>query len=572
MSSQLKSGPLEASPEGKSCANITTEAGSDTGIIPGSVIDLENSDDNGWRRSLTARQVVMLSIGGGIGTGLWVGTGTALAKGGPGACAIGYILVAIAIYIEFMSIGEMTCYKPLYGGYIRQTMEYVDKAAAFALGMNYWFAWVLIIPAEIIACVSVLQYWPITEKIPIAGYITIFLVFMSLFNIFEVKWYGHVEVVMNMIKVTALMIIMFFMVIMTSGGIPATHGPIEFRYWKDPGAFPNGFKGICKAVLQAAFSCTSAGYIAVCAGEMINPRRTIKKAIQPLFWRMVLFYVVNIWLVTMCVPWNDPDLNNKSGTLASPFIIAVKRAGVPVLADILNGLILITVTACGITAIYIASRALTSMSELGIIHPIFSKKDTRGRPRLALIVSGTLGGGLTYLNCNDTAQVVYSWLSSLVGVSAFLGWALIYISHLRFRAGLRAQGIDHRSLPFYSWMVPWGQYLGLVLCFCFLAAELYFALWPFGGEPSAEGFFSTYISPPLFAIDFLLYKWYFKTKFVRGKDMNFRQAEWFDEFDRKKAEEIAIATATRTTEPRSKLLLRFWKKGWDVLMTESEKK
>ncbi|GME36576.1 putative amino acid permease protein [Neofusicoccum parvum] len=521
----------------KSDAVVDTHSSSDAAdISPGTVEAGVSRDDRGWSRSLTPRQVIMLSLGGGIGTGLWVGTGTALAMGGPGACVVGYGLVALAIYIEFMSIGEMTCYKPVHGGYIRQCMEYVDKSAAFAMGMNFWFSWVMIIPAEIIACISVLQYWEAARDFPIAAYITIFLVGSALPNVFAVRIYGHAEVVGSLIKVTAIIMCMCFMFIMASGGVPATGGPLVFTYWKNPGAFRNGVKGISRALVQAAFSCTSAGWLALTAGEMQQPRRTVKRSIGPLFWRMFLFYVVNIWLVGMCVPYDDPDLNNAEGTLASPFIIAVKRGGQPALAHLLNALVFLTVLSCGVTSFYVASRALTSMSDLGIIHGAFGQKDTKGRPVVALVVSGVLGGGLTYLNCNDTAVKVYGWFSSLVGVSSFMNWGLIYLSHIRFRKGLKAQGIDYHSLPFYNRASPWGQYFGLFLIFVFLAAELYFALFPFGGSPTAEGFFSTYLSVPLFILDYVGYKLWFRTKVVKPKEMDFTPAFYFDEEDRREKE------------------------------------
>lgn len=112
----------------------------------------------------------------------------------------------------------------------------------------------MIIPAEITAAVSVLKYWPETDVIPLAGYITIFLVVIALGNVFHVRVYGFVEYYMSFIKCFAVVLMIFFMFIMTSGGIAATNGPIEFRYWKNPGAFNNGIKGICKAFVQAAFS------------------------------------------------------------------------------------------------------------------------------------------------------------------------------------------------------------------------------------------------------------------------------------------------------------------------------
>lgn len=212
----------------------------------------------------------------------------------------------------------------------------------------------------------------------------------------------------------------FFMIVMTSGGIAATNGPIEFTYWKNPGAFNNGIRGICQAFIQAGFSFGGGEHIATIAGEAIEPRKTVKATIKPLFWRMCTFFVVNIWLVGMCVPYTDARLSNGSGTLASPFVIAIERANLMWLAHLLNAFILITVISCGITSVYVASRALTFMADLKLIHSSFGKKDSKGRPRLSLFVSTLLGGGLCYLNCNNEAQVVYNWFSSLVGISGFI--------------------------------------------------------------------------------------------------------------------------------------------------------
>lgn len=154
------------------------------------------------------------------------------------------------------------------------------------------------------------------------------------------------------------------------------------------------------------------------AGEVADPRRTIKKTVRPVFWRMFTFFVVNIWLVGMCVPSNDVDLVNASGTMGSPFVIAVKRADVYGLAHAINGFIFLSVISCGITSVYIASRSLTALADLQIIHPFFGRKDSQGRPYVSLLISLGLGGGLGYLNCNSVGTLVYSWFSALVSTSA----------------------------------------------------------------------------------------------------------------------------------------------------------
>jgi amino acid transporter len=127
----------------------------------------------------------------------------------------------------------------------------------------------MIIPAEITAAISVLKFWPATEVVPLAAYITIFLVVMALSNVFPVKFYGHVEYYMSFIKCLAIFVMIFFLFIMTSGGIPVTHGPIEFRYWKNPGAFNNGMKGLAKAFVQAGFSFGGGKWLPVLHDELL---------------------------------------------------------------------------------------------------------------------------------------------------------------------------------------------------------------------------------------------------------------------------------------------------------------
>ncbi|KAJ5394594.1 uncharacterized protein N7487_012235 [Penicillium crustosum] len=496
----------------------------------GSTVVLSASDDAGYHRSLTRRQIMMMTFGAGIGTGLWVGTGQALHYAGPAGTAITYTITAMIVYAQYSSIGEMTTYKPIHGGFIRQCAEYVDPAFGFAIGVNFWFAWVMIIPAEITAAISVLRYWPETDVIPLAGFITIFLVVFALANMFHVRVYGYIEYYMSFVKCIAVVLMIFFMFIMTSGGIPATNGPIEFRYWKNPGAFNNGIKGIAKAFVQAAFSFGGGEHIAVIAGEVADPRRTIKKTVRPVFWRMFTFFVVNIWLVGMCVPSNDTDLVNASGTMGSPFVIAIKRADVYGLAHAINGFIFLSVISCGITN----------------HSSVLWKKDSQGRPYVSLIISLGLGGGLGYLNCNSVGTLVYSWFSALVAIATLFQWGSIYIAHLRFRQGLRAQGKDLSALPFKGLLTPWAQYFGLIIVLFVFGCEFYLACWPFGEKGSVKSFFSSYLAAPLFFFDYFVYKWYFKTKIVKPVDMDFGPARAFDEQDLINA--IAAEDAERDPE------------------------
>jgi amino acid transporter len=143
--------------------------------------------------------------------------------------------------------------------------------------------WVMIIPAEITAAISVLKYWPETDVVPLAAYITLFIGVFAVANMFHVRLYGYIEYYMSFVKCLAIVLMIFFMFIMTSGGIPATNGPIEFRYWKNPGAFNNGIKGISKAFVQAAFSF--GGGMVVVHGSEKNVLTELRRAYCCYSWR-----------------------------------------------------------------------------------------------------------------------------------------------------------------------------------------------------------------------------------------------------------------------------------------------
>ncbi|OJJ56748.1 hypothetical protein ASPSYDRAFT_91993 [Aspergillus sydowii CBS 593.65] len=179
------------------------------------------------------------------------------------------------------------------------------------------------------------------------------------------------------------------------------------------------------------------------------------------------------------------------------------------------------------------------MSELRIIHPFFGAKDSATRPWLSLALSG-----LTYLNVNSTSAQVYNWFSNLVDVSAFCNQFLIYVSHIRFRQGLKAQGIDNSNLPFRDRWAPYSQYPGIVLITLFLVAQLYFAIFPFTGKPSAENFFATYITV------------WFKTKLAAPREMDLTAAEYFDRIDEAEEEQERLSPA-----PKMSILDQIWDCG-----------
>ncbi|PWN50577.1 amino acid transporter [Violaceomyces palustris] len=519
---------------------------------------VDGLDDGGYKRELTVSQIIMITFGAGIGTGLWVSTGQALAKAGPAGCIIAYSVLAVAVIGMYMSIGEMTAFKPVHGGFIRQTQEYVDPAWAFALGLNFTFEWIIVLPAEVTAAINIIKFWDGSQKVPEVALIVMFLISMITCNLFPVRAYGHTEYWMSSIKLLALFAVMIYMLIATCGGTPG-HGPIGFRYFHAPEgkAFNNSIKGIAAALVQAGFSMGGGEHIAVAAGEAKDPRRAVKKAVAPICLRMIMFFIVNIFLVTLNTAYNDPRLVNAKGTLASPFVIAILNGGTKWFAHIINAFILLTVISCGNSGIYIASRCLVSCSKLGLVPAFLGRTDAHGRPRWALAIVIVLGSALCFLNLSATGVVVYGWFSSLVSNAGFICWLSIFVTHIRFRRGLKAQGIDAKSeLPFRDYFAPYTQWIGTVVILVILIAECYLAIFPIGGKPSAKHFFSSYITIPLFIFDFIAYKLWFRSKFVRAKEMDFSEAKYFTIIDDRLREMEKIREESRGVKPADNVVIR----------------
>ncbi|KAG7712896.1 hypothetical protein KL950_000767 [Ogataea haglerorum] len=501
----------------------------------------ESVDNSGYKRQITGRQVLMITFGAGIGTGFWVGMGSALRQGGPFGIVFAYTINAYIVYVMFIQTGEMTAYQPIHGGFINQIDMYLDKAICFAQGINFAFNWMIVLAAELTAGISILRYWDTNGRVTTAEYICMFAAVYIAGNVWPIRAYGYIEYVQSFIKIIAMAGITLFMFIGTCGGLPNT-GPIGYKFWKNPGWIRNGIQGVVLAFSQSGFAFGGGEHIAIVAGEVKNPRTFIPRCTKPIFWRLCVFFVGNAWLITMNVPYNDETLNNASGSLASPYIIAMKRGGVKVLPDILNALILLSVISCGNSSVYIGSRSLVACADLKVIHPVFGKKDSKGRPVLSLVVVFVIGLALAFLNCSKTGQQVYNWFNSLCALNGYFTWLSIYWSHYRFRAGLKAQGIDYKTLPLYDKFFPWTTYSATFIIIVLFIGQFYIGLYPLGGSSMlasarAENFFLTYLCVPLFGVCWLYYKLRYKTTLVKPEDMNFSYAKKWDEIEELRATE-----------------------------------
>ena len=477
-------------------------------------------------RKLKSRHVQFLALSGAIGTGLFVGSGQVLSLAGPLSAFISYAVTGFNLFCVINSLGEMAAWLPIPGCVPIFATRYVDEALGFTLGWNYWYQFAIGVPIEVSVCCVIVDYW--SHSIPKAALITIFLLPKVIINLFPVRIYGEAEFVFGAIKLTTIVGLIILMVVITSGGGPDGQA-IGFSFWKSPGPMNTYLKegdlgrflGFWKVFIQATFSYGGSEMVVVASGETENPRRNIPKAIRRVFWRIAIFYVLSVFLIGLCVAYNDPKLLNAIGTDApganqSPFVIAIENAGIKTLPGILNGIILTSAWSAGNSFFYASTRVLYSAALDGKT-PAFLKYEKFGVP-YACVGATTALGCLSYLNVNNRSQEVFFWISNLSAVSTLMVWSAVSYTYLRFYHGLQYNGIDRNTLPYKAPFQPFLAYFAICFCLTIAFFNGFDAFFP--GRFSAQTFIPPYINIPIVLTLFFSYKFVKKTKFVKVEDMD----------------------------------------------------
>ncbi|CAF2608990.1 unnamed protein product, partial [Rotaria sp. Silwood2] len=342
--------------------------------------DYVEKEESGLHRKLKNRHLQMIAIGGSIGTGLFVGSGSALASGGPAALILDFTIIGFMLFNVCMALGELAVTFPVSGSFAIYGSRFLDPAWGFSMAWNYAMSWLVIMPLEITAAGIVINYW--TTSVNIGVWVTVFLVALLVINLFGVRGYAEVEFYMSIIKVIAVLGFIVLGIVLAAGGGP-NHQYLGGKYWHNPGPFADGFKGVCSVFVTAAFAFSGTELVGLAAAEAANPRKTIPQATKQVFWRITIFYIVSLTLIGCLVPYTSSRLLNGSSSYdasASPFVIAIEDAGIKVLPSIFNAVILCAVLSVANSSVYGASRTLCALAECGQAPKILAYIDRKGRP------------------------------------------------------------------------------------------------------------------------------------------------------------------------------------------------
>ena len=406
---------------------------------------------------MTAGQMEMLSLGGAIGVGLFMGSTSTIKWTGP-SVLLAYMFVGLILYIVMRALGEMLYVSPGTGSFADYATEYISPLAGYLAEWANVFQYIVVGISEVVAATEYLKFWWPEVSVFWSGIIII--AFLLLANLASAKAYGTLEFWFAMIKVVTIviMIILGLLVILLGVG---NHGkPIGFsNLWSHGGFFTGGVKGFFFSMAIIAGSYEGIELIGISAGEVANPQEAIVKSVKSVLWRILIFYVGAIFVIVTIYPWNQ--LSN----IGSPFVETFTKVGITAAAGIINFVVLTAALSGANSGIYSSSRMLFKLAHEGEAPKTFGKLSKRIVPDRAIvgITSGILIGFILNLimstmnkSMGELFVVVYS-SSVLPGMVA---WFVILISELKFRKNNSHLMAEH---PFKLPLYPYSNYFAFAM-------------------------------------------------------------------------------------------------------------
>ncbi|KAJ5716992.1 hypothetical protein N7488_002638 [Penicillium malachiteum] len=360
------------------------ELAHDADEVPVSVGSIENSHSN----HALKRQLKV---------GLFLGTGTELEDGGPAGLLLGFCIMASVLYSVMVSLGEMASQFPIPGGQFALAGRFNSPELGFAMGILFWFNYIVVLPAEISAAAVLITYWTPagqTDSICTTGicnnamWVGLMLIVMYLVNYAGTRVFGEMEFYFCSIKVITIIGLIIVGIVISAGGGP-DHEAIGFKFWRETGGFvqydriagaKGRFLGFFSVLINAAFAFIGSEITAIAAAETADPQRNVPRAIKSVWIRLILFYICSAFMIGILVSPSDPSLNLASTAAKSPFFIAIENAGISVLPSIINAALLTSAWSAGIADLFVSTRTLYGLATRGHAPKIFLKTRKDGFP------------------------------------------------------------------------------------------------------------------------------------------------------------------------------------------------
>src|SRR5271167_3232807 len=392
-------------------------------------------------RSLKGRHLTMISIGGIIGAGLFVGSSTAIIAGGP-AAFISYAITGLLILLVMRMLAEMTTALPQVRSFTEFSRAGLGEGAGFVVGWLYWYFWVLVVPVEAIAGAKILQHWlPLTPLQIGLGLMAV----MTGVNLMSARSYAEFEFWFASIKVAAILV---FIVIAASYafGWTSPNGS-TFGNLTDHGGFtPHGWIAVLAAAPAVFFAMTGAEITTVAAAESAQPGRAVARMTSTVIGRILIFYVVSLFLIVSVIPWNTV----RSGE--SPFTLALNTMHVPWAGMIMSMIILTAVLSCLNSAFYVSSRVLFLLAARGDAPQSLVRLNARRVP-VASVLIGSAAGFLGIIAATEARQAVFDFLVSSSGALSVYIYAAIAAAQIALQRRRDLEGAAEPAIK--MWLFPY---------------------------------------------------------------------------------------------------------------------
>lgn len=472
------------------------------------------------KRTLKARHISMIALGGTIGTGLFIVISSPLQMSGPLGSLLAYIFIGTVVYSITQSLGEMATFIPVTSSVTVFSKRFLSPAFGVSNGYMYWFNWAITFAVELSVIGLIIQYW--TTKVPIAVWIVVFWLLVTLVNFFPVRFYGEIEFWIASVKVVTIVGYLFYAFIIVCGG--SSQGRIGFRYWRNPGLWGLGqtqitshptwarILGWLSSLIQASFTYQGTELVGISAGESRNPRKTVPRAINKVFFRILLFYILSLFFIGLLIPYDDIRLSSSGQTYvgASPFVISIQNTGMKLVPDIFNAVILLTVISAANSNVYVGSRVIYSLALSGNAPRQLSYVTKQGVPYLGVILT-SLMGLMALLVVNNDAKTAFDWLVNISTLAGLCAWFFISLSHIRFMQCLKHRGINRDDLPFKAKFMPYSAYYSAIFIAILIFAQGYTAFAP---TFDVLKFFTSYLSLILMVLVYACCQYCFKCRFL----------------------------------------------------------
>ena len=412
------------------------------------------------KRELKNRHVQLIAIGGTIGTGLFLGSGKAIALAGP-SIIFAYLIVGVALFFVMRALGELLLSNTGYATFTDFATEYIGPWAGYVTGWTYWFCWIMTAMADIIAVGIYAQYWfDVPQWVPAL----VCLVILLALNLLTVKLFGELEFWFSIIKVVTIVAMIAIGAVMIVAGIQTGAGQASVsNLWAHGGLFPNGVGGFLLAFQMVVFAFVGVELVGVTAAETADPKKNIPSAINKIPVRILLFYVGALFVILCINPWHTMDASS------SPFVQVFALAGIPIAAGVINFVVMTSAASAGNSGMFSTSRMLFNLGRNKQASEKFAKLNKRSVPQNGLIVSAivvSIGALLSKLMPEDA----FSLVTTVSAICFIWVWSIILISHIIYKRRSRAL---HEVSTFKAPFTPFINYVVLAFFVFLLGVMLY---------------------------------------------------------------------------------------------------